>query len=156
MPKIIKISSVIIAISCLAPLYYAVFYKYVYGPPIDTEEWHTLSETTKSEIKNIVAEEEGEKFKYFYSLGMFDALGDGNLVTSTRVISWFYDEGEFYRYDTLYSDIVDVTVIEPEEFWENTVVTIHHEEPDEDYDLHFSPQGVVDDNAVKFIKAAIR
>tara|TARA_B100000745_G_scaffold282397_1_gene215707 strand:+ start:2495 stop:2917 length:423 start_codon:yes stop_codon:yes gene_type:complete len=140
----------------MVALYSFIFYKYVYGPPFVTEEWQTLSDITKSEIEDIVTQEEGEQFKYFYTLGVFDVSEDGNLVTTTRVISWFYDEGEFYRYDTFYSDIVDVTVIEPEEFWENTVVTIHHEEPDEDYDLHFSPQGVVDDNAVKFIKAAIR
>ena len=132
------------------------YYMEAAGPPLDTEKWSTLKESGQDAVTVIVSPRPGETFLYFYSLGAFSYAEDGNLVTDQRVVSYFEGEdGEFYLYESDYSEIEDIRVSYGSGFLEDTEILVLHADPELDYHLVFSVEGGLDRELVEYIQSRL-
>ncbi|MBD8526419.1 hypothetical protein [Pseudomarimonas arenosa] len=144
----------VLSLVVAAVLSIAIYTEY-FGPPTDTSEWHRLPSRAQSEVERIVPPLNGEKFLYYYSLGAISFEEDGNLVTDQRVVSYATYEGEPFQFESRYEDIRDISVQQGQHFLDDTVITLHHEDPDLDFELWFSVKRGLDRKIANYIRQRI-
>lgn len=154
--KALKIIALVLIVLVGIAIVLAGAYIERYGPPTDTEEWQRLSKHAKHEIERIVPPLPGEKYLYFYSLGVANFSEDGNLITDQRVVSYSEEEGELFLAEARYADITDISVQQGKSFLDDTVITVHHDDEYDDFDLWFSVKGKIDRRIVAYIRERIR
>lgn len=123
-----------------------------FGPPTDTMEWNSMPERSQRAVEQIVPPLAGEKYLYFYSLGVVSFEEDGNLITNQRVVSYANEDGEPWIAEARYGEITDISVNQGSNFFDDTVITVHHEDEDDDFELYFSIKRGLDRKIVQYIR----
>ena len=109
---------------------------YVSSPQV--ERWQDVSLLGRRAIEAKVPPQEGETFLWFYSDAIYGYEADGNLITDQRVVAWFQEEGDdspAVPFWSTYDEITAISVEAAEGFYGQTVVTIQHADPDNDWEL---------------------
>ncbi len=68
--------------------------------------------------------EPGEDVRFFYSAGLFSILDDGNLLTDSRVVSYWTESEQLHLYSAAYPEIREHRVEYSESYLDDSVVTI--------------------------------
>lgn len=124
------------------------------APPLEAQNWDNISQIGKKTIRTLVPPLPGETFLYFYGDG-FDFTSDGNLVTDQRVVSYEMYEGEFLLSEGHYEDIADLTVEYSDTWLENTIISLHFDQPDDDFAIWISIDGGMDRTIIDYIESRI-
>ena len=126
------------------------------GPLAETTKWSELGSSGQEAVYAIVPKLEGERFLYYYSVGLYDYEADGNIITSHRVISYHTDEaGEMIVAASTYDEITDISATFGDGFLNDTEIWIHHEDPDYDFLLYFSEENRFGQKIADFITSKI-
>ena len=126
-----------------------------YVPDTKVLEWSEVSSQGRRIIEEIVPPQEGETYIYYYGDGFASFKEDGNLVTDKRVVSYFSDEDEMYVIASTYDQIRAIETEFGSTWIDTTVVTVNHQNPDDDFTMWFSAESRMDKKAVEYIQARV-
>lgn len=145
------IAAGIVGVIIFALIVLGTMSQYGYIPNTKVERGEELSKRQHKIISEIVALKPTEQIKYYYSAGLFSYREDGNLITDSRIISYYIEDSEFLMNESEYSEIVDIDVEFSDSFLEDTVV---HVWPDneESFILLLCNEDKRDQEAVEYIK----
>lgn len=102
-----------------------------------------MRESTLRKLRQNGILEPEEEIVYFYSMGMFSFLADGNFFTEARVVSYSDLRGERYYEWAYFEDIVEIGVEFSTTSWDPSVIMINAQ-PGHAFMLMVSTEGKKD------------
>jgi type IV secretory pathway VirB9-like protein len=147
--------SVGIPLAVLIPIVALLVYIGLYTPDTKVLAWDEVVSSGRDQVLEVVHRNEGEEFKYFYSLGFLSFKEDGNLITNERVVSYWELDGQVYINESSYDEIVGFTITPAQSWIDDTIVLVNHDDPAYDFELYFSPEAGMDKVVISYIEDRI-
>jgi hypothetical protein len=120
-------------------------------PSTDVLEKGRISADTIYKLKATGIVEEGDEIEYFYSDAPTDILDAGNMLTSTRVITYYTDENdELLIYELFFSEITSVSLEQEGNYLNDSIYRVSTQDNDRWISIVLSTEARGD---VKFVEA---
>jgi len=94
--------------------------------PLDLVEGHELTDRQRQQLLDHGLVDPDETIVVFYSAGVFSILEDGNIITETRVISYFEDEDAedgIELHWAEYDEILEVSIVDQGDTWSDSLIS---------------------------------
>jgi hypothetical protein len=124
-----------------------------FGPPTRALRESEIPSRYQATLEEAGVLEPGEQIRFLYAGGLFSLMEDGNLLTGTRVISYWTADGELYVSQAAYPEIRAVAVEYSEDVLDDTVITVSTQ-GDEEFVLIVAPEDGRDREFVSALEAS--
>ncbi len=124
MKLVLKIIGGLFALLFLAMMGIGIMIQSGYMPDTMTKAGTEIRGKARNEILKIVSLRPNETLEYFYSFGL-TYRGDGNLITSERVISWWEEDDTLLQAEADFADIASLETAMSDSEWVDSEITIN-------------------------------